>query len=265
DCNHVGPRPLGFLTSHVPGYLFTMTPGYRGTLGDDCWSTQVRISSAGTRGEDTPRTSDPAHTILFTGDSYAFGYGVEEKEAVAAQLEQELNGDGAASERYQVLNMGVPGWETKQESLLVEEKAKGFGAGEALLLVYLGNDIEERVNDEESRPRPWRLRENGDEAEGESSAVPTLHLIDFVTDRLRDLSYESGLRRRPLPSPWFEILKVKEPPRVARGLSLMAADIEGLEKFSLANGVDLRVAVAPGWFQVTRPTAEDLCRGFECK
>ena len=56
----------------------------------------ISINSFGLRGPEP----DERDVILLVGDSVPFGYGIHERESIAAQIEQQLEG------RFQVLNAG---------------------------------------------------------------------------------------------------------------------------------------------------------------
>ncbi len=284
-CQGVRPDPPGMLT-RVPGYEYVLTPGYRGTLGDRCWETNVSISASGTRGRGAEGDRGGDRRILFLGDSYAFGYGLEEEDAIPSRLERHLNEAAGGAARVEVINAGVPGWTTLQHSLFVEEKAGTFGTDEIVMLIYLGNDIEERVRVEE---RADRARGgaggagqtdagvggagDGLAAEGEAGRrdgagggiLSRSRLAHTLRYRLREAAYGAGLCRRPAPEEWFEIFRIQEPPRVARGLALVRKDFERMGRFCSANGIGLRAVLAPAWVQITRPTSGDLCGAFECK
>jgi len=75
----------------------------------------VRINEHGLRGPSTP-LEPPAgvHRILALGGSTTFGEGLEEEDSFPAQLERELNESGG-SERYEVLNAGVEGYNSTAE------------------------------------------------------------------------------------------------------------------------------------------------------
>jgi lysophospholipase L1-like esterase len=52
--------------------------------------------------------------VVVIGDSLAFGWGVARDESYAEVLEKNLNRSGAEREKFEVINMGVPGYRTVQ-------------------------------------------------------------------------------------------------------------------------------------------------------
>jgi len=81
--------------------------------------TPVRVNGLGFRGPDVaPAPASGVRRILLVGDSVVFGQGVREEDTVAAVLERTLNADG--TRRVEVINGGVPGYDTLAELRLVE-------------------------------------------------------------------------------------------------------------------------------------------------
>lgn len=121
-----------------PEISFTLTPGFRDEVGGN----RYVINSHGMRGEEIP-IAKPAGTkrILVLGDSYAFGFGVGEADTIAAQLQLALR---PASKNLQVLNMGVPGYQTGQELRVLARDGMRFSP-DIVVLVYYANDNVEAV------------------------------------------------------------------------------------------------------------------------
>lgn len=116
-----------------PELAFTLTPGFRAEVAGNLY----RINAHGMRGG--PVTLDkPAgvRRVLVLGDSYAFGFGVAEADTIAAQLEAKL---GSLYPGVQVLNMGVPGYQTGQQEVQLRRTGLRF-APDLVVLVYYAND-----------------------------------------------------------------------------------------------------------------------------
>ncbi len=95
-----------------------------------------RINSYGLRGPEIPPKSGKTR-ILFLGDSYAFGLGVNEEETIPSHLERILISEG---KKVEVLNAGVPGYHTGQEIAFLKTDGLALSPDMVLLLFYL-NDI----------------------------------------------------------------------------------------------------------------------------
>lgn len=146
---------------------FRLRPGFRATVD----GVEYRVNALGLRGPEVAREK-PAGTcrVLLVGDSYAFGLGVAEEAGIAAQLEGVLNeqlaqrgaaggageaagaggtaaggrdaaggGDETPATNVEVVNLGVPAYQTEQERLLLERV--GFALEpDLVVLLYFAND-----------------------------------------------------------------------------------------------------------------------------
>ncbi len=121
----------GLLTLDDRELRFRLAPGFRAEVD----GIDYRVNSRGLRGAEVDaRKPDGKQRVLLVGDSYAFGLGVTEGDAIAAQLQSLL----PATE---VLNLGVPGYQTRQEALLLQRV--GFElAPDLVILLYFANDKE---------------------------------------------------------------------------------------------------------------------------
>jgi lysophospholipase L1-like esterase len=76
----------------------------------------VRINSLGLRGPDVVAAKAPGiFRVLLLGDSFTFGYGVDDDSTYGVQLERLFRARGAECDQIQVLNGGVNGYNTSQE------------------------------------------------------------------------------------------------------------------------------------------------------
>lgn len=105
----------------------------------DIPATTVRINQFGFRCEAVP-IEKPAGVkrIIFLGDSNTFGYGVEEEQRISDLLAKSLPND------YQVLNLGVFGYGTDQEALLLEREGMRFRP-DLVVLGFSAGDLSENM------------------------------------------------------------------------------------------------------------------------
>ncbi|MCB0343935.1 MAG: SGNH/GDSL hydrolase family protein [Bdellovibrionales bacterium] len=102
---------------------------------------RVTTNSFGMRSPERPQAK-PAGTyrIALLGDSYAFGWGVEQDKIFAAEIERILNEDSEVSQKIEVLNFGVPGYSTFQEVTQFFSKGAAFDP-DLVLVFFIDNDF----------------------------------------------------------------------------------------------------------------------------
>jgi lysophospholipase L1-like esterase len=117
----VKPRLYGDLSwgnlvhrhSEVSGLAYELAP----LLECESLGMRIRTNSRGMRGPEPLHDGTPGLArIAVLGDSYAFGYGVEEDASFPRLLQRELqSGPLGADRTFDVLNLGVCGYSTRDE------------------------------------------------------------------------------------------------------------------------------------------------------
>lgn len=133
------PRPV---TVHSEGLFepdpprrFRLTPGHNGFLSNIIeFETSISINTLGLRGPELAEKKNSSRRILVIGDSFAFGWGVEQDETFVALLGQEL-------QDTETVNAGVPGFSVVDEVDWFERYGLEQQPDLVLLAVCLANDI----------------------------------------------------------------------------------------------------------------------------
>jgi len=125
-----------------PGFaVMELVPGQRVEAG-----VTYAANALGFRGRETTLDKpDDVWRIVVLGDSVAFGWGVEADERFTEVAEARLN-EGRASQsekgpRIEILNLGVPGYETNHQGLVFTDKALPLDP-DAVVFAFNWNDVQ---------------------------------------------------------------------------------------------------------------------------
>ena len=162
----------------------------------DGFDTTVRSNHLGFRGPEIGEKAPGVTRYAVLGDSYAFGWGVEEGETYAAQLDSILNPRAPGGQRYEVVNAALPGFGTYQR-LAALERLLPYGLDGIIVEFSASNDV---VDDWRAAPYvPGRLGEY--QARGtqftpvERFLVKRSHLAAMVWNRAMPLRLWLEARR----------------------------------------------------------------------
>ncbi len=126
---------------YVPGAQFKVVyaTNPRGYFDDDN-SITFHINNAGIRGpEVTLEKPVDTHRILGVGDSFTFGVGVRDEDTFLRRLETTLNEGLGEGKTHEVLNVGVQGYNTREEVLYVEHRWLKYTPDLVLIVFYLND------------------------------------------------------------------------------------------------------------------------------
>jgi lysophospholipase L1-like esterase len=112
-------------------YGWVLKPNSRDRHRDRDYDVTYTIDADGRR--VTPSPPHPRARIVFVGDSFTFGHGVEDDETFPARL-------GAAWPDVKVVNAGVNGWGLTQAYLAILDLLEGPPPPDAVVLVMIPDD-----------------------------------------------------------------------------------------------------------------------------
>lgn len=127
---------LAYIPSQNKEIIYELKPGFNGLYA----GVPISINSYGLRGREFPnQKTNSTFRVIVVGDSIAFGQGVRRGETLADQLEKQLQ--PYLDLPVEVLNCGVPGYNTRQEYNRFMELVP-FLKPQVVLLVYYHNDTD---------------------------------------------------------------------------------------------------------------------------
>lgn len=110
---------------------YELRPFCQGEYLSDGIKSHVRINSIGLRGGEIGENN--GQRILLVGDSFTFGYGVEEDQNISSRLEEEL--------RVEVINGGVWGFGPDAEYLMAEKLVGKLKPDYLVVFLFPANDL----------------------------------------------------------------------------------------------------------------------------
>lgn len=134
---------MGTAFAEHPFLPFALTPGNY-NLGE---KKQLTINSLGYRGPEFTREKPPGtFRILFVGDSYIFGYGLDDNDVAARKLEEKLrarlaSAKNGGSRKIEVINAGFHGSSPAQYELYLRKEGYDLAPDLILLAVLSDNDF----------------------------------------------------------------------------------------------------------------------------
>lgn len=145
------------VAAHDPLLGWSLVPGASGRHRTAEFDVAVRVNSQGFRADRAYSPEAPPGTlrIVAVGDSFTFGQGVEVEETFAARLEGLLPGT-------EVVNLGVSGYGTDQQLLMLRHRGLAFRPDVVLLGLLVTNVLrnDDRVHGPYAKP-VFRLGPDG--------------------------------------------------------------------------------------------------------
>ena len=118
---------------------FVPRPNVSGVHASPEYRVEITINSLGLRNVELRPGENSGRRILVLGDSFTFGWGVQDAEAFPAQVQDLLRKAGFPD--IDVINAGVTGYGTVQEAGWFERIQPHVQADAVLLAFFVGNDF----------------------------------------------------------------------------------------------------------------------------
>lgn len=204
------------------------------------------LNRLGFRDDDFGTKASDAERILFLGDSFVFGRGVDRQQSIPEQLEARLD-------HAEVLNLGVNGYGPDQSLLVLRSVGFALEPDRVLLGVYPGNDFRDlAVNG------LFELGEDGELRATDSNAVSDeiprlriLYLMQFLRYRVRGGSrYDALFRTLFDDGTETELLLNPESEFAQERYALMKGVLRQFRDELARRGIPLLVVIIPSYLNV---------------
>ncbi|MDH4184554.1 MAG: SGNH/GDSL hydrolase family protein, partial [Nitrospinota bacterium] len=147
------PRPMnplpanGFQLSDNPLMLFENKPNMRrGARGEDGSVEEYTTNSAGFRDVERKAEKEPGvYRIIVLGDSTTAGAGIGDTDALFTRLLESRLNQALAPARFEVLNMGVSGYQSIQEAELLRVRGMKYQP-DMVIMLFCHNDFQLNVD-----------------------------------------------------------------------------------------------------------------------
>lgn len=181
--------------------------------------------------------------ILFLGDSFTIGYGVGDNSRFSGRIE------AALPERFETINMGMWGYSTGQELLVLRELGLAYDPDMVVLAVFLDDLFCSRlfsVNEGLYQKPRYELTHKG-KMRLQNVPVPNNHgpsrFWNFVVTRFFDLRNRLEVGEAAWRSGWFSVFDRAYAKQQGYTLSLVL--LGRIQDLCSSEGIDLLVAIIP--------------------
>src|SRR3989344_8852946 len=115
-----------------------LKPNYEGVFFSSEYNTNIKNNAQGMRMNNDVEIKKSKKRIVFLGDSYVWGHGVNEEQRMSNVLQNELSD-------FEVLNFGVNGYSTDQYYLLLNKTVLDYNP-DLVIIGFYANDLEDAGN-----------------------------------------------------------------------------------------------------------------------
>ena len=112
-----------------------LNPGWQGNHIHHDFEVRYRVNELGFRGENVLQLTGNGRKVLFLGDSFTFGLGVDE-----GQTFSDFLNDSSLGADADFFNLGLPGYAPDQQLILLEDLLS-YRSDTLVWVIYLGNDL----------------------------------------------------------------------------------------------------------------------------
>lgn len=125
----------------LPNGEYALAPDFSGLSATVEYETVISTNSLGLReNQEFSQVNTKTSRMLIIGDSFTMGVGVDHEDTFIEKLEQSMTSRNS-SRRYEIVNSGVPGYNTHAALAQLERMLPTLDPGFVLLAYFVGNDV----------------------------------------------------------------------------------------------------------------------------
>jgi len=230
---------------------YVLSPSQQGWI-DDGWLT---INSLGFRGHEIATPKPPGtFRIAVIGDSVTMGWGVGDGETYAAQLEALLRAR-FPGRRTDVANLGVGGYNTRQEVALLERNIERLQP-DLVLVGFYSNDVPDALDDAQAAapggtriaardPRNGQLLHMNPAATSGWTRQLRRSRVAYTLGRLYNRLAGKGEWGMSRFSMELDLLQGRESAELDRAWRKVEEQLHKLQAMAVANGFSVGIVVLP--------------------
>jgi len=230
---------------------YVLAPSQQGWI-DDGWLT---INSLGFRGREVVTPKPAGHfRVAVIGDSVTLGWGVGDTETFSAQLEQLLH-SRFPDRALDVVNLGVGGYDTRQEVVLLQRYLARLEP-DMVLVGFYSNDVPDSLDDGEtgapsgtriaaSHPQPGQLLHMNPAPPSDWTSVARRSRIVYMLGRLYNRlagKGEWGMSRFAME---LDLLEGRDSPELDRAWGKVEQQLRNLQALAAAHSFSVGIVVLP--------------------
>lgn len=235
-----------------------LRPGFTGEFVTPEFRSRWIINTEGHRGPVPAPRERVGFRIAALGDSFTFGYGVEEEEAWPRLLEERLSERTEGRGRIELVNLGVGGYGTFQQLSWLARKWEALQPDLVIIAFYVGNDPSDNalaLSRETEGSGAGGAAGAGAGGPGRMEALKRwlgsrLHLFTFVSTRADELLVRTGLRQLVYPFE-MEVLRREPSTAVETAWEATAEALRRVAAFSEERSLPLLLVVVPMKHQIS--------------
>jgi lysophospholipase L1-like esterase len=249
-------------------WIDVFPPEYSGTLTSKEFTVGVRAGSLGLRERDLDFAAlSTEHPYLFLGDSYFFGWGVEQQQRLSGLFGTKIAEDGRPTP---VVNFSFPGWGTYHYLAVWERFVPQLKPRLVIIGTFIGNDFTDDLK------QSWRSFEGSGASvvPGKRPAglflrsklaaremISTSPVLTVVNHALwMSPAFRSLFSRLEIRNDRIALYETVSSDLQKQLYAATESALDSLARLSRAEGVPILVVLIPDHLQVLMP---DLFRGYD--